>query len=567
MYVDQNTRRVMTYHRPQVSKVTASLPQTHHVLEDILCKPSVRKTLLWMTKRGRDGKCFFEKLCESYENPNADLWARLRWALPHSAINLGIKKAGLDKETMKKQLFHHTPTVRSLTLTARSIGTHGLTVPQRFSAPLFTVWNITQACNLTCKHCYQDAKHKPLSDELTTDEKLDLVDQMADEYVPFVAFAGGEPLIARDLWEVLAQCKKRGTHVTIATNGMLLTPEMCARLKEAGVMYMEVSIDSLHPEEHDEFRGLRGAWERSIQGIRNSVAAGIRTGMAVCFTRETVDSVDDVVSFAIDLGCKTFAHFNFIPVGRGKEIMHHDLTPGQRELLMRKLTRHLQEGKISVISTAPQFGRSCIVYGSDEGVFATGHAGKGEGKKTMVLSRYIGGCGAGRCYCSIQPNGIINACVYIPSEEVGDVRRESFKQIWDNALFATLSDRDDRGDHCGVCDYKHYCGGCRARSLSYTDDIQAGDPGCVYNSHEWTELTSTAPAPAFSRWNAGDFRGNGNGGCGSGISRETVQLVQLMRSGVVSAAARSGVIQNVPESDVRDFEDVADHLNSLFSPN
>ena len=74
---------------------------------------------------------------------------------------------------------------------------------------------------------------------------------------------------------------------------------------------------------------------------------------------------------------------------------------------------------------------------------------------------------------------------------MGDVRSQTFKEIWDNALFDTLSDRDDRGDHCGVCDYRHYCGGCRARAVSYTGDIQAGDPGCVYNIHLWDDITTS----------------------------------------------------------------------------
>src|ERR1019366_10370354 len=100
---------------------------------------------------------------------------------------------------------------------------HGLTVPQRYTAPLFTVWNVTQACNLDCKHCYQEASRKPAADELTTEEKLNLIDQMGEEWVPFVAFAGGEPLVLPDLWKVLEQCRKRGIHVTLATNGTMLT--------------------------------------------------------------------------------------------------------------------------------------------------------------------------------------------------------------------------------------------------------------------------------------------------------------------------------------------------------
>jgi radical SAM protein with 4Fe4S-binding SPASM domain len=168
------------------------------------------------------------------------------------------------------------------------------------------------------------------------------------------------------------------------------------------------------------------------------------------------------------------------------------LTPGQRELLLRRLQEHLTEGKITIVSTAPQFGRACITYGPEEGLFATGHAGRGPGKKTMVLSRYIGGCGTGRCYCAIQPNGIITPCVYISDIKVGDIRQKSFHEIWNNELFDTLSDREDRGDHCGVCTYRHYCGGCRARALAYTGDIQAGDPGCIYNQRQWQELTAAA---------------------------------------------------------------------------
>jgi radical SAM protein with 4Fe4S-binding SPASM domain len=559
MYVDNSNRRVMTYQRPRVAKCTASPPESHHILEDILSKPIIRKAFLWMTRLDPDGKCFFIRLCENYDNPQANFWARLKWSLPNWAIDLGLWKAGLDKETMKQRLFHHPATVKTLALTAKSIGVYGLTLPQRYTAPVFPVWNITQACNLSCKHCYQNARHKPDPDELTTDEKLDLVDQMGEEYVPFVALAGGEPLVTRDLWKVLERCAQRGLHVTLATNGTMLTREVCQRLKAANVKYVEVSLDNIRPEEHDEFRGMRGAWARTIQGIRNSVAEGLRTGMACCFTRHTAHTVDQIVKFAIDLGCHTFSHFNFIPVGRGREIIDEDLTPGQRELLLRKLYRHLVEWKITVVSTAPQFGRACIIYGPEEGLFATGHAGRGPGKKTMVLSRYIGGCGTGRCYCAIQPNGVITPCVYLPTEKVGDIRQRKLAQIWNNPLFAMLSDREDRGDHCGVCDYRHYCGGCRARAFAYTGDLQAGDPGCIYNYHQWQELTENDRAPYQAAQG-----GEGVAGSAS-VTGQATQLVQLVASGVVGAAAKSGQLAGVPEEEVRDVEGLAGRLKSLFT--
>jgi radical SAM protein with 4Fe4S-binding SPASM domain len=473
-------------------KITIALPNPHHILETILGSPHARRLLGYVTIVGEDGKCFFERLCENYDRPDLKGKGTWKWKLATKLIDLGLKKAGLDKELMKQKLFHHRPTVKALALTARSIARHGLSAPQRFSAPLFVVWNFTQACNLSCKHCYQNATHKPASNELTLEEKLRVVDQLADNFVPFLAIAGGEPLVSKDIWPVLEHANKRGIHLTIATNGTMLTPENVKRLKESGVKYIEVSVDSPDPEEHNKFRGVDGAWQRAIQGIQNSVAGGVRTGLATCVTQHTFDRVDDMVELAIRLGCQTFSYFNFIPVGRGQQIVDDDLTPGQREVLLAKLARHLQQGKINVISTAPQFGRACIVYGPQDGIFATGHAGGGQGKKTMVLARYIGGCGAGRCYCCIQPDGIVTPCVYIPSEKIGDLRRQSLAEIWDCELFEVLSNREQRSGHCRVCDYKRYCGGCRARALAYTGDITASDPGCAFNYPLWDEINNTA---------------------------------------------------------------------------
>ncbi len=146
--------------------------------------------------------------------------------------------------------------------------------------------------------------------------------------------------------------------------------------------------------------------------------------------------------------------------------------------------------------------------------------------------------------------------------------------------FSVLSDREDRGDHCGVCDYRHYCGGCRARSLAYTGDIQAGDPGCVYNAHEWIELTAGADSVMTSHFAMPSgfslSAGCGNG-CGTsvqtplvqlkGLRQQAEQLAQIVTSGVVQAAVRAGEISGVPEEEVRDFDEVVDRLSSLFTKN
>lgn len=483
-------RRELTGEGSAGSRGAGRRNETHHILEDILAWPLTQRVLGRITRLDGRGTCLLERVCANYNNPALRGRERLRWRPWEILIDAALRRARLDRELMTEKLFHHEPTVRALALAARSIARHGLSAPQRFAAPLMVVWNMTQACNLRCVHCYQDATARPAPGELTLDEKLAAVDQMGALGVPFLAIAGGEPLVSRDLWPVLERARQHRIHLTLATNGTLLTEPAVARLVEAGVKYVEVSVDSVTPEEHDRFRGQPGAWKRAIQGIRNSVAGGMRTGFATCFTRRTYQSVDQAVEFAIALGCRTFSHFNFIPTGRGRDMLDADLTPSQREWLMRKLVRHLQDGRITVISTAPQFGRACVAYAPPDGIFATGHAGTGKGPKSMVLSRYIGGCGAGRCYCAIQPDGEVTPCVYLSGIKAGSLRRQPLVEIWECPLFGVLSDRGDREDHCAVCVDKAYCGGCRARAFAYLEDIRAGDPGCMHNEDVWNDLTS-----------------------------------------------------------------------------
>ena len=482
-----------TAKRPPVPKISPPANIERHKFEDYLSKPAMKKFLGLLTRRNSEGRCYLEEVFETYDRPDLTLWKRMKFAVPHRAIELFRTRAGVNKETLKTKVLHHRPTARALVNTARSIAEFGLTTPQRFYSPLIVVWNYTQACNLTCKHCYQEAGHKPLADELTTERKLKLVDEMAEEYVPFLAFAGGEPLVSKDLWTVLARCKQQGVHTTIATNGTLLSKETCQRLAESGVKYVEVSLDSILPEEHDGFRGLPGAWKRTVEGIRNVASTpGLRAGMAMCVTRQNYHHAESMINFAKDLGCTTFVHFNFIPVGRGQAMASLDITPKERESLMELLNHHLQEGKISIMSTAPQFGRACILYGPLDGLMATAHGGKGKGRQAKVLSKYIGGCGAGRCYCCVEPNGKVTPCVYMPGSVVGDLKRQTLMEIWRDPRFDVFSRREDRGDHCAVCDFRAYCGGCRARAVSYLDDVQAGDPGCVYNQHAWDEVLRKA---------------------------------------------------------------------------
>jgi radical SAM protein with 4Fe4S-binding SPASM domain len=222
---------------------------------------------------------------------------------------------------------------------------------------------------------------------------------------------------------------------------------------------------------------------------------GLRLGIAMCVHQGNFAEVEDMLQFAQDIGASCIAHFNFIPVGRGLEMVDGDLTPVQREWLLRTLNEAMQAGRIGVISTAPQLGRVCLAHGGREGRQSCSHAGSGGGVKAKVVAKYLGGCGAGRTYVCIEPSGDVTPCVYMPQRVLGNVRQRRFRDIFrDNPYWELLCDRTRLTHHCEVCRFKNYCGGCRARADSYFGAVNAGDPGCLFNEKHWEELVRAGAA-------------------------------------------------------------------------
>ncbi len=467
----------------------------HHPLEDWLGRREFRWLLGKLSAVDATGTTALERILATYGDPKAPWGQRAKYWPLHRFIDR--MRGGTDVATFRRRLVEHAPTLRGLVIVARSIAEFGLTVPQRFSAPLFAVWNFTNRCNLACRHCYQDSDHQRLTNELTVEEKLDLVDQLGRLHMPMLALSGGEPTLSGDLVPVLQRAKRYGMHTTIATNGTTLTPERCRELRAAGLRYVEISLDSTDPARHDAFRGVPGMWERSVRGARNVVATeGLRLGIAMCVHRGNLHEVEAMIDFAESLGAGCFAHFNFIPVGRGLAMVEGDITPREREELLALLNRRMQAGGMGVISTAPQLGRVCLAGAAvDEGRVACSHAGSGSGVKARVVAKYLGGCGAGRTYVCIEPNGDVTPCVYMPQRVMGNVRHKPFERIFRESVFwEVLNDRTRRTHHCEVCTLRSYCGGCRARADAYFGQLHAGDPGCLFNEKHWDALVAAGIA-------------------------------------------------------------------------
>jgi len=420
-----------------------------------------------------------DMLVDNSKKEHASLSCMMDYYFFKLFVGAMIKLLHLSEEEFEAGI--RDPSVRrGIELILRSLLTYGVTVPQKLCAPFLIVWNFTNACNLRCKHCYQNAGPKPLPNELTFEEKLNVLNQLDEMEIPSIAFSGGEPTIHPDFIPIVKEASRRGIYTAVATNGLAFASESFTdKALKAGLNYVEVSLDSTDPKVHDEFRGVKGAWELAVKGIKNVVKhGGASTGIAMTLTKLNKDQIGDMVRLAEELGVTRVIFFNFIPTGRGKENVALDLTPEEREEALRWIYRESRRSSVQVVSTAPQLARVSWQMSQGEDVLPT-HFSIPRSQTLRSLAEFIGGCGAGRIYAAIQPDGKVTPCVFMPII-VGDLRKQTFKDIWENSeVMLKLRNKDLIKPPCGECPYRYVCGGCRARAYSYHGDYLAPDPGCL----------------------------------------------------------------------------------------
>ncbi|MEM3424360.1 MAG: radical SAM protein [Thermoproteota archaeon] len=462
-------------------------------LEAWLGNPVSRVLLRWISRRTEKGSKL-ESALRKYvgEQERLSFQEKLAYLVVKLAIEKGSESFGVSREQMKSSL--RDPLIRrSIVNILEGIGYFGVQRPQTTGAPFLVVWNFTKQCNLRCKHCYENAGPKPAPDELTTEEAKKAIDEFANAGVVALAFSGGEPLVRRDFFEIAKYAVEKGFYVSVASNGTLITEKVAQKMKEVGIQYVEVSLDGFE-KTHDEFRGVQGAWKRTVEGIKKCVEAGLYTCVATTATHYNLKEIPKLIDFAEkDLHVQRFIVFNFIPVSRGKEIVEQDLTPKEREELLDFLYSKLVSAKgLEILSTAPQYAVTSYKFAF--GPLIVTHFEHKEAMevlkgKTRSLAQFIGGCGAGRLYCGMEPNGDIEPCVFIPIK-VGNIREQSLVDIWRNSPVLKQIRNRDLFKGCGECEYKYICGGCRARAYAYFNDLQGPDPGCSINQKYWEEVNS-----------------------------------------------------------------------------
>jgi len=357
--------------------------------------------------------------------------------------------------------------------------------------PTVVSWNITQACNLRCPHCYL-AAGRPALRGLLTQESLKLIDQLRDLGTELLILTGGEPLLRKDLCALAQYASDRGLMVVLGTNGTLIAEKTAQKLKASGVRGVGISLDSLDAEKHDAFRGLRGAWEKAIRAIEICVAQGLEVAVQTSVLPMNYDEIPQLIEFAYEKGARAFNAYFLVCTGRGERLT--DITPHQYEALLSYLinaqARYLN-GKRSFLvraKCAPHIKRLAYTQLSSSQVdkFASGQVG--------AVGLLVGaGCPVGTGYLRIGPEGDVTPCPYLPFV-LGNVRQTPLRQIWESSdILHKLRGLELRG-RCGVCEFKELCVGCRARAFALTGDLFGEDPWCAYQPKENNQLENLSTA-------------------------------------------------------------------------
>ncbi|MDP2728908.1 MAG: radical SAM protein [Dehalococcoidales bacterium] len=328
-----------------------------------------------------------------------------------------------------------------------------------YEHPEIVSWNVTNACNLHCAHCYLDAG-VVRKGELSTEECYRVIDEMSELGTEMVIITGGEPLLRRDLLAIVSRTRKQGIMTVMGSNGTLLSDGIAGTLKEAGLQGVAISLDSLQAEKHDEFRGINGCWESAIAGMRCCLKQGLPVIVQTTLTSWNYQEVPTLIEFAQDLGATAFNLYYLVCTGRGEQLA--DISPQQYEESMASLVdaQALHPSIMVRAKCAPQVAR----IARQRGLPVAG-----------------GGCPAGTRYLRIDPDGQVTPCPYLPLV-AGSVRETSLRDIWERSIIFQQLRSHGLAGRCGVCNYREICTGCRARAFALTGDYLGEDPWCLYQS-------------------------------------------------------------------------------------
>ena len=355
-------------------------------------------------------------------------------------------------------------------------------------APFTIAWEVTRACAFACVHCRADAQHTRDPRELTTEEGHHLLDRFKQFGSPIVVFTGGDPMMRRDLFELIHYATELGLRASLTPTATALpTPERLNKAMEAGVRRIALSLDAPSPEVHDAFRQVPGSWERTMKILRNAHSVGLSAQINTTVTKFNVHLLPDMVRFVEEVGAVQWSVFFLVPTGRGQ--IQHMISPEEHERVFHWLFDLSQRGMFDIKATAAPMYRRVAIERKRQ---LPPPDGRGVGGETEIsfqgagfqyadgLNRPVKGVNDGRGFLFISHIGEIMPSGFLPIS-AGNVRQVDLVETYrHHPLFRDLRDPDKLKGRCGRCKYKVVCGGQRGRAYALTGDYLESDPACVY---------------------------------------------------------------------------------------
>ncbi|UCF94990.1 MAG: SPASM domain-containing protein, partial [Desulfobacterales bacterium] len=269
---------------------------------------------------------------------------------------------------------------------------------------------------------------------------------------------------------------EKGLRMVMAPNGTLITAPVARQLAEAGIQRISVSLDGSTAEIHDRFRGVEGAFEGTLRGIRIAKEAGIEFQINTTITQTNLDQIPAIQQLAIQLGAVAHHIFLLVPTGRGKYIVDRAIDAAEYERTLNWFYDQRERTPLQLKATcAPHYYRILRQRAKAEGQSVS--------FQSHGLDAVTRGCLGGIGFCFVSHRGVVRPCGFL-NVTCGNIRQTSFADVWNHSdVFRALRDYSLLKGKCGECEFKRVCGGCRARAFEATGDFLAEEPLCSYQPH------------------------------------------------------------------------------------
>lgn len=307
-----------------------------------------------------------------------------------------------------------------------------------FPAPLLVNLEITKRCNLKCIHCDIRKTHETYSDiinkEFSTSEVKEIIDSLKSFGTKYISISGGEPFLRKDIFELIEYIKNTGMGLHISTNGLLITKEVAKRINDLGLNTVSISLDAVSPELHDEIRGVKGSFEKAVEGIKNLVNyedKHTQVGISPIITNLNLDELPKLVNFAKELGVDAI---RFQP-------WHVSLGHNETDISLN-ITNERFTDLDNTMEQIRYNTKNLGIYTNTDTYL------RGVRKFFQDKNRIDVECFAGSFTCNISWLGEVVACAFIPS--LGNVRNDPFEKIWNSQRFKDVR-KDITKGRCPKC--------------------------------------------------------------------------------------------------------------------